>query len=89
MAKVTLTANLKKYFPHRHLEVDGETVLAVLRKMDEIRPHFSSYILEDDAAIRRHVNIFIDGSMLRDKSHVNVPVGEHTQIHIMQALSGG
>ena len=89
MAKVTLTANLKKYFPHHDLVIPGDTVFAVLQKMDEIRPHFSSYILEDNGAIRRHVNIFIDGKMLRDKSHVVVPVDHENQIHIMQALSGG
>jgi len=89
VAKVTLTANLQKYFPHHDLDIPGETLLAVLRRMDEIRPYFSTYILEDNSAIRRHVNIFLDGKILRDKTQVAVPVQADTRIHIMQALSGG
>ena len=61
MAKIVLTANLRKYFPQKDLTVDGNTVLEVLTKMEELSPHFRSYILDEHNAIRKHVNIFLDG----------------------------
>ena len=64
MVKVHLTSNLQKYFPKSKLEIDADTILDVLQKMNQIAPRFSSYILEDDNSIRKHVNIFIDGELL-------------------------
>ena len=87
--KVTLTANLQKYFPQAKFEIDANTVADLLKKMDQRRPLFSTYIIEESGAIRKHVNIFIDGEVVRDKSHVDIPLKNGTQVHIMQALSGG
>lgn len=89
MAKVTLTANLQKYFPSRELEVPGPTLRAVLDALETMRPQFLGYILEDNGAIRKHVNIFIDGQLLRDKANLTIALTSTSQVHIMQALSGG
>ena len=89
MPKVTLTSNLQQYYPQNHVEITGDTLFQVLSNMDKIRPHFMSYILEDDHSIRTHVNIFIDGKIITDKSNTNIKLEAKTQIHIMQALSGG
>lgn len=88
MIKVILTANLQKYFPKRQLELQAQTVLDLLQKMDQIEPRFSSYILEDDNSVRRHVNIFIDGNLL-PKNQTNQTLKSGQTVHIMQALSGG
>lgn len=88
MAKVTLTANLQKYFPVRELELEASSVIELLRKMDERRPQFSHYILEDDSRVRKHVNIFVDGDLL-DKANLKQRLEKSSHVHIMQALSGG
>ena len=89
MARVTLTANLKKYYPETRFTVAGGTLRAVLDAMEARRPHFMSYVLEDNGHIRKHVNMFIDGQLVRDKTNIDIPVAENADIHIMQALSGG
>jgi sulfur-carrier protein len=89
LVKVTLTANLQKYYPQAKFDMSASSVKDLLKKMDEVRPYFSAYILEDNGAIRKHVNIFINGEVVRDKSHVEIPLEAGTQVHIMQALSGG
>lgn len=89
MLKVTLTANLQSYYPTRTSEIDAKTLLEVLKKMDAVRPHFSSYIIEEGPRVRRHVNVFINGELLADKSRLEEPLRDGDQIHFMQALSGG
>ena len=88
MIKVALTANLQKYFPKSKLEIEADSVLDLLRKMDQIELHFSSYILEDNKDVRKHVNIFIDGQLL-PKTETNRKLENGQTVHIMQALSGG
>lgn len=87
--QVALTANLQTYYPKPRFEMEADTIRQLLQKMDEVRPLFSTYILEDSIRIRRHVNIFINGDLLKDKAAVDTRLQEGAQVHIMQALSGG
>lgn len=89
MALVKLTANLQKYFPKREIEVEAGNLRELLRKMDEIEPRFSHYIVDDQSHVRRHVNIFIDGRLLEDKTRLDTAIDGRATVHIMQALSGG
>jgi sulfur-carrier protein len=86
--KVVLTTNLQKYYPEREFQTSARTVREVLAKMDEVRPRFTSYILEDDSTVRRHVNLFLNGQLL-PKNELNRAVKSGDTLHIMQALSGG
>lgn len=88
MLKVALTANLQKYYPNAKFEMAAGSVRELLKKMDQQREGFSHYILEDDARIRKHVNIFVNGELI-DKSAIDTKLSAGTQVHIMQALSGG
>lgn len=91
MIKIVLTANLQKYYPQREFAMEpgqAATVREILAKMDQVRPLFTSYVLEDDSTVRRHVNLFLNGKLL-PKSEVNTPVKDGDTVHIMQALSGG
>ncbi len=88
MVKVQLTANLQKYFPRAQFEIDAQTILDLLNKMDQERAQFSSYIVGEDNAVRKHVNIFVDNELLpKNETHRQLKSG--STVHIMQALSGG
>lgn len=86
--KVRLTANLQKYYPFAEFEMKASSILELLDRMDGVRPHFSSYILEDDRSVRKHVNIFVDGHLI-PKKETNRGLKPGSTVHIMQALSGG
>ena len=88
MIKVFLTANLQQYYPKAQFEIEAGHVLELLHKMDLVRPHFSSYILEDDNSVRKHVNIFVNGKVI-PKQQTNLKLETGNTVHIMQALSGG
>jgi len=86
--KVHLTANLQKYYSKSQFEIEASSVLDLLKKMDLERAHFSTYILEDDQSVRRHVNIFINGKLI-PKTETKTSLKNGDTVHIMQALSGG
>ena len=52
-------------------------------------PQARGYVLDDQSALRKHMTIFIDGRMIRDRARLADTVGEASTIHVLQALSGG
>ncbi len=52
-------------------------------------PQARSYVLDDQAALRKHMTIFVDGRMIRDRARLADTVREDSTIYVFQALSGG
>jgi hypothetical protein len=46
-------------------------------------------VLDDQSALRRHMAIFVDGAMIRDRARLSDAVRETSTIYVFQALSGG
>jgi hypothetical protein len=46
-------------------------------------------VLDDQAALRKHVAVFVDGAMIRDRTRLSDAVGAASTVHVFQALSGG
>lgn len=88
MIKVFLTANLQKYYPVSQFEADAGSLSQLLAIMDAERPQFSSYIVEESGTVRKHVNVFVNGKLIpKMAAGREIPPG--SEVHIMQALSGG
>lgn len=73
----------------RECHAEGSTVAEVLQNMEQQHPGMIRYVLDDQKALRIHVNIFLGNQPLRDRQKLSDPVNEDTEIYIMQALSGG
>ena len=67
----------------------GSTLSAILDEMEASYPGVRSYVLDEQGNLRKHVNIFIDGTMIKDRTTLSDPFSENSEIYIMQALSGG
>ena len=67
----------------------GRTVREVLDNVFRENPQARGYVLDDQSALRRHMTIFVDGRMIRDRARLADPVNERSTIHVFQALSGG
>ena len=90
MPTVKFTYALKRFFPQlKEITAKGATLPAILMEMDVAYPGIRSYVLDEQGQLRKHVNIFIDGNLLKDRTTLNDPFGEQSEIYIMQALSGG
>jgi sulfur-carrier protein len=89
MAKVIFTPNVQRHVECPEAEAAGQTVREVLDKVFAENPQARSYVLDDQSALRRHMTIFVDGRMIRDRARLSDAVDESSRIYVFQALSGG
>jgi molybdopterin converting factor small subunit len=89
MARVVFTANLRRHVDCPETEADGATVREVLDAVFSKYDLLRGYVLDDQAALRRHMGVIVDGISLRDRRTLSDPVGPTSQIYVLQALSGG
>lgn len=90
MATVKFTYALSRFFSGlKDTQATGNTLNDVLKEIENNYPGIRNYILDDQGRLRRHVNIFIDGSMINDRVSLSDRFNEKSEIYIMQALSGG
>jgi molybdopterin synthase sulfur carrier subunit len=89
MATVIFTPNVQRHVGCPQAKAGGGTVREVLDNVFAANPQARSYVLDDQAALRRHMTIFVDGRMIRDRVRLADTVGDTSTIHVFQALSGG
>ena len=88
MAKVFFTSHLKRVAPPEPVEGKGATVGEVLNDVFTRYPAVRGYILDDQDRLRLHVAIFVDDVHVR-RDFLSHPVTPTSEIHVLQALSGG
>ncbi len=89
MARVAFTPNIQRHVPCPETEAPGCTVREVLDRVFASNPAARGYVLDDQGALRKHMIIFVNGEVMRDRVHLSDPVEEHGAIYVFQALSGG
>jgi len=90
MAQVKFTPNLKRFFPDLcECEIDAATVAEIVAAVDQRWRGLGDYIIDEQGALRKHVNIFIGDELLCDKRTLSDRVSADSKIFIVQALSGG
>jgi molybdopterin converting factor small subunit len=86
---VVFTANLRRHVDCPETEADGATVREVLDAIFAKHERLRGYVLDDQAALRRHMGVVVDGNALRDRRALSDPVRPTSRIYVLQALSGG
>ncbi len=89
MAKVIFTTNVQRHVQCPQAQAPGRTVREVLDNVFTENPQARGYVLDDQSALRRHMAIFVDGQMIRDRARLGDAVSEGSTIYVFQALSGG
>jgi sulfur-carrier protein len=89
MAKVAFTPNIQRHVACPETEAAGSSVREVLDRVFAGNPQARSYVLDDQAALRRHMTIFVDGQIIGDRVHLSDRVTQTSTIYVFQALSGG
>ena len=90
MATIKFTAALKRFFPDiKSDDIEANSLLELLDKLNAQHDGLIDYILDDQRCLRKHVNIFINGSAISEKNDLNQRISHADEIFIIQALSGG
>jgi len=69
----------------RELELDGATVVDVLRALEQEHPGVKGWILDEQGNIREHINVFVNKEYGREET----TLGPADRVHIIPAISGG
>lgn len=89
MPTIRFTATLARHRDIPLISTDGDTVRAAIDARLASDPFLRGYLLDEQGRLRKHVNIFIDGQMVKDRQRLSDPVGPQSEIYVLQALSGG
>ncbi len=90
MPTVKFTYALKRFFPKlKDTSANGKTLQEIFKEIESDYPGIKSYVLDEQGSLRRHVNIFINGKMINDRTKLTDEFSSNSEIYIMQALSGG
>lgn len=89
MVKVLFTQNIQRHVECPPDDVSGKTVGDVLSAVFHANPTARSYILDEQGAVRRHIVIFVDNHVIRDRKTLSDAVEPESEVHVFQALSGG
>lgn len=92
MPTITMTRHLYRFFPmleNRTLSAPAGSVAEVLHSVNALAPGFTDYILDDSGALRRHVKLCINDTVVIDRSTLSDHVPDDATLYIFQALSGG
>ena len=89
MPRVVFAPVLQRHVECPPVDVPGSTVRDVLDAAFAINERARGYVLDDQAALRKHMLIFIDGERIADRVQLSDAVKPNSQIYVMQSLSGG
>jgi molybdopterin converting factor small subunit len=89
MPQVRFTSNLQRHLVVPTRRVEGETVRQVLEGVFATNPKLRSYILDDQARLRRHVVIYVNDARIVDRDRLSDRVSGADEVFVFQALSGG
>ncbi|MFZ1661781.1 MAG: hypothetical protein WAT77_07450 [Paracoccaceae bacterium] len=89
MATIRFTSHLVRHRPAPAIEAHGATVAEVLAQGLEADALLKSYVLDEQGRVRKHVNIYLDGTLIADRVRLTDAVLPQSQLYVLQALSGG
>lgn len=67
------------------IELDGATVLELLRELERVSPDARGWILDERGMIRRHLNVYVGGEPGREST----AVAADARVQILPAITGG
>lgn len=84
---VILPGVLQRLFPGsvRRVELRAATVADAIAGLDARWPGMRDRICDSRPAIRRHMNVFVDG----DRAALDAPLREGSTVVVLTAVSGG
>ncbi|ALS62331.1 MoaD/ThiS family protein [Pandoraea norimbergensis] len=89
MATVTFAPAIQRHVPVDEQQVDGANVQSALATCMTRAPGLRGYLFNDQGRLRAHVAVFVDGHLIKDRSHLSDALNAQSRVYVAQALSGG
>lgn len=71
------------------VEVAADTVRAALDSLRDGYPRLYPNICDETGAVRRHLNIFLNNQLIRDRETLDMPLADGDELLVLAAVSGG
>jgi len=86
MAVVCVRGPLRKLAGGRgEHELEGTTVVELLRSLERRHPEMEGWILDERGAVRRHINVFVNG----ERGEAGSAVRSGDRVEVLPAITGG
>lgn len=71
------------------VEIDGDSISAVIADLDAKYPGLKARICDEDGSVRRFVNIYVNGDDIRFLDNLSSAVKDGDELSIVPAIAGG
>ena len=73
----------------KQVALEPGTLSDVITALDAAHPGMGERLLDDDGALRKFVNVFVDDDDVRYLDGLSTPVGDNITVSIIPAVAGG
>ena len=89
MARVSFAKAIQRHAACPAADVAGDTLRGVLDDYFEAHPAARTYVLDERGAVRKHVAVFVNDTLVVDRELLSDPIAAGDRVTVFQALSGG
>jgi len=90
MATLRFPALMKYYVENRkEIQVSGATVSELLKNLCAQYPAIQPHLFDGQGNLRRHYNLFVNGTHIRELNGMETPVRESDTVILMASAAGG
>ncbi|MEM1334483.1 MAG: ubiquitin-like small modifier protein 1 [Actinomycetota bacterium] len=73
----------------KQVTVESGTLASVIASLESAHPGMSDRLLDEDGALRKFVNVFVDDDDVRYLDGLDTEVADGIQVSIIPAVAGG
>jgi molybdopterin converting factor small subunit len=89
MVQVEFASHLRRHVDCPPGDVAAGSLRQVLESALAAAPSLAHYVFDDQRALRKHVAVFVNRSMVQDRTDLSQPVVDGDKVLVIQALTGG
>jgi molybdopterin converting factor small subunit len=90
MATIRFPAVMKYYVNNQtEFSVSASTAGELIEKIIEQYPSVKFHLVDVDGNLRKHFNVFVNGTHIRDLSGMETPLNEEDKVILMASAAGG
>jgi molybdopterin synthase sulfur carrier subunit len=87
---IRVPAPLRQYCEGaEELPLSAPTVRAALQQLGQSHPSLYRNVCDETGAVRRHINVFVNSSHVRDREGLDTELAPGDVVTILPAVSGG